>query len=65
MKRIDFTTTNKVIALSIAAAVKGNRYLRLGLSLLLNPSPILDADLDEDLVRVDIAGVDVMSVTTK
>ena len=54
-----------MIALSIAAAVKGNLYLRLGLSLLLNPSPILDADLDEDLVRVDIAGVDVMSVTTK
>ncbi|MGI5848522.1 MAG: hypothetical protein ACOX8Q_00390 [Christensenellales bacterium] len=62
MKKIGFITTNKVFAQSLAAVVKSKPDLRLEPFLLLNPH---QATLDADLVRIDIAVVDVMDVTPK
>jgi hypothetical protein len=62
MKKIGFITTNKVLAQSLAAAVRNNPDLRLEPFLLLNPH---QAALNADLVRIDTAVVDVMDVTPK
>lgn len=62
MKKIGFITTNKVLAQSLAAAVKNNPDLRLEPFLLLNYH---QATLDAEVLRIDIAVVDVMDVTSK
>lgn len=58
VKKIGFITTNKVLAQSLAAAVRSNPDLRLEPFLLLNPH---QATLDADLAGIDIAVVDVIT----
>lgn len=57
MKKLGFVTTNKVLAQSLAAAVKSNAALGLEPFLLLNPQ---QAPLDAEVLKLDIAIVDVM-----
>ena len=59
MKRIGFITTNKVLAQSLAAAVKNNPALGFEPFLLLDPR---QAALDAELLRIDAALVDVGAV---
>ncbi|MGI6497369.1 MAG: hypothetical protein ACOX0U_00755 [Oscillospiraceae bacterium] len=62
MKKVGFITTNKVLAQSLAAAVRNHPDLRLEPFLLLNPRQIT---LDADLVKIDIAVIDVMEAPPK
>jgi len=55
-KKIGFITTNKVLAQSLAAAVKGRPDWENELHLLLNPH---QAALDADVLQLDAAVIDV------
>lgn len=57
MKKIGFITTNKVLAQSLAAMVKTHSRLAFEPFLLLNPP---QAALDAELLRLDIAVVDII-----
>jgi hypothetical protein len=62
MKKIGFITANRVLAQSLAAAVRNSPDLKMEPFLLLNSH---QAALDADLARIDIAVIDVMDVTSK
>lgn len=62
MKKIGFITTNKVLAQSLAAAVRNSPALEFEPFLLLNPG---QASLDAEVLKIDIAVVDVMDGASK
>lgn len=62
MKNIGLITTNKVLAQSLAAAIKSNADLRFEPFLLLNPH---QASLDVEVLKIDAAVVDVIEGASK
>lgn len=62
MKKIGFITTNKVLAQSLAAAVKSNPKLGFDPFLLLNPH---QASLDAEVLEIDVAVIDVIDGASK
>lgn len=62
MKKIGMITTNKVFAQSLAATIKSNPNLELEPYLLLNP---LQATLDAEVLKIEIAIVDVIDGASK
>ncbi|MDL2294829.1 hypothetical protein LJC60_09430 [Ruminococcaceae bacterium OttesenSCG-928-D13] len=62
MKKIGFITTNKMLAQSLAAAVKGNPELEFEPFLLLDPQ---QASLDAEVLKLDVAVVDVIDGAAK
>lgn len=62
MKKIGFITTNKVLAESLAAAVKGNPHLGFEPFVLLDPR---QASLDVEVLKIDVAVVDVIDGAAK
>lgn len=62
MKKIGFVTTNKVLAQSLAAAMRNSPQLGFAPFLLLNPR---QAALDAEVFSIDIAVVDVIDGSAK
>lgn len=62
MKRIGFITTNKVLAQSLAAAMKNNPDLGFEPFSLLNPH---QASLDAEILKINVAVIDVMENVSK